>query len=73
MAKSRAPRRRRRLRARPLLVAAGTLLAVASVGCGTEPFCQTHGTCAVRDMAIPAGGISVRDLATPADLTPRGD
>lgn len=70
MTKSRAPRRRRRLRARPLLVAAGTLLAVAVGGCGTENECQ--GICGYRDMTIPDGGFN-RDLATPRDLTPRGD
>jgi hypothetical protein len=76
MATSRASRRPRRLRARPLLVAAGAVLTIASGGCGVEePFCATHGICA-EDMNVSTRdlGLAPRpDLGLPPDLTPRGD
>ncbi len=76
MSKSRASHRRRRLRARPLLVAAGAVLAIAGSGCDDQPFCATHGICATTDMNISNYDMGLAphpDLAVPPDLTPRGD
>ena len=70
MTKLRAPRRRRRLQARPLLVAAGTVLTLAAGGCGVEePFCATHGICA-QDLHT---SIVDMGIAPPPDLKPSGD
>jgi hypothetical protein len=69
MADTRVPYRRRRLRARPLLVAAGAVL-LASSGCGLNGVRPNPGT-AVQDLSASSG--DVPDLSVPADLKTRGD